>query len=207
MLRNRRWRVVLFAALFLALCGAACLATAEPVSYDVAGRWLLEGEGYGDKSVRVQLSLDGHLDIRTEIVGERRYITGYDLWIRINASRLDIKTWSETYSEELSVPILLPELRPTLNSPLVLPAVKTKDGLIYQVTLTSVSSGTVKIYGTIDLDVIGATEINSECALWKEGTERPDIEDLSSGCSVGAGMGSALLLLPLLLGLGRRRRS
>ena len=44
--------------------------------------------------------------------------------------------------------------------------------------LTSVTSGKVDIYGTIDLDVIGRTEIQSTSAIWKEGTERPGIEDV-----------------------------
>lgn len=178
----------------------------EPVSYDVTGRWLMEGEGYGDKnSVRLQLKLDGILDFRTDDIEGRRCITGYDLWIRIDTSRMNVKTWQETYREQLRIPLPLPELRPTLNSPLILPTVKTRDGLIYQVTLTSVTSGTVKIYGNIDIDVLGKTEINSESALWKEGSQKPEVEDLSSGCGVGLGAGPLLLLLPLLLGRARRR--
>lgn len=210
MMQNKGGRIVLLAllvavaALYVAVCPAAA---EEPVSYDVAGRWLMQGEGYGDKnSVRLQLRLDGVLDIRTGMVDNRRCVTGYDMWIRIDSTRVKIKTWQERYREELSVPIPLPELRPTLNSPLVLPAVKTREGLIYQVTLTSVTSGTVKIYGNIDLDVVGRTEINSECVLWKEGSDKPDIEDLVSGCSVGAGAGALLLLFPVALRRVHRRR-
>lgn len=196
--------LVMVAALHVAVRPAAA---EEPVSYDIAGRWLMQGEGYGDRnSLRLQLRLDGVLDIRTGMVDNRRCVTGYDMWIRIDSTRVRIKTWQERYREELRVPIPLPELRPTLSSPLVLPAVKTREGLIYQVTLTSVTSGTVKIYGNIDLDVVGRTEINSECALWKEGSDKPDIKDLVSGCSVGAGAGSLLLLFPVALRRVRRRR-
>ena len=88
-----------------------------------------------------------------------------------------------------------------------LPPVKTKEGLTYKVMLTSVTSGKVDIYGTIDLDVIGRTEIQSTSAIWKEGTERPGIEDVQSGCGIGPGLGAMFLLVPLLLPLARRRRS
>jgi len=67
------------------------------MSYDVAGRWLIEGNGSGKKTISVQLKLDGTLDIQTEVVGEKRCITGYDLWLRIDASRLSIKAWTERY--------------------------------------------------------------------------------------------------------------
>ena len=210
MAQNKGCRSVLWVLLVMvvALCGAGeAVAAEESASYDVAGHWLIEGEGYGKKNVRVQLELDGALDIRTGDVGGRRHITGYDLWLRIDATRLNIKAWSERYTETFTNPILLPTLRPTLNEPFALPPVKTKDGLVYEVTLNSVTSGTVKIYGTIDLDTIGATEINSESALWKEGTQKPDIDDLGRGCQVGAGWGSAFLQIPLMLRFGRRRRS
>ena len=210
MLRNKTFGITLLAvaAALLALCGSIRPAAAEPVSYDIAGRWLMQGEGFGEKSpVRIQLTLDGYLDLHTDVVGGQRCITGYDLWLRIDATRLTIKTWSERYSETLKVPVPLPELRPTLNKPFVLPEVRTKEGLTYKVTLTSVSSGKVDIYGVIDLDVVGSTEINSESIVWKEGTSKPDTKQLLSGCGIGSGAGFLLLLLPLWPGLGRRTRS
>lgn len=189
-----------------ALYGALSSAVAAESDYDIAGRWKMEGQGFGEKSpVRLTLALDGYLDIHTDTLSGRRCITGYDLWLRITTSRLDIKTWSERCSETLSVPIPLPELRPTLSEPFALPAVRTKEGLIYRPTLKGVSSGTVDIYGTIDLDVVGATEINSAAKIWKEGTEKPETKDLRSGC--GVGQGSVLLLFPLLIAFGWRRRS
>lgn len=203
--RGRIAAFVLTAIAFLAFCGTPGAGAEESASYDVAGRWLIRGNGFGKKTVSVELKLEGLLDLQTKEIDGKRHISGYDLWMRIDASRLKIKAWQETYREELSIPMPLPELRPTLNSPLILPAVKTREGLIYQVTLTSVTSGTVKIYGTIDLDVVGKTEIDSNSKIWKEGTPPPDIEDLTKGCGVGLGVGPLLLLLPLLLSRARRR--
>ena len=205
MLKNKRYGMLLLAVL-LSLCCAPLPAAAEPVSYDIAGRWLIEGEGYGEKRVRVQLALEGTLDIHTGVVEGKRCVTGYDLWLRLDASRLDIKAWTERYSETLHIPVPLPDLRPTLSNPFSLPAVRTKEGLIYEVTLTSVTSGKVDIYGTIDLDVIGRTEIQSTSAIWKAGTEKPRIDDVQSGCGLGLGMGAMLLMAPLFLPHARRRR-
>ena len=119
---------------------------------------------------------------------------------------MNIKAWTERYSETLRIPVPLPELRPTLSNPFYLPPVKTKEGLTYKVMLTSVTSGKVDIYGTIDLDVIGRTKIQSNSAIWKEGTKKPGLEDMQSGCGLGLGMGTMLLLVPPLLPLVRRRR-
>ncbi|NLL37603.1 MAG: hypothetical protein GX256_08810 [Fretibacterium sp.] len=175
------------------------------VGYDIAGRWLMKGTGYGDKSgVRSELNLNGYLDIHTGVFEGRRCITGYDLKLRIDASKLDIKVWDKNSSERLKAPVPLRELRPTVSNPLELPPVETKDGLIYQVTLESETSGVVKIYGTLDLDVLGTTKFNSNSAIWKEGSEFPEnYEDKSSGCDVG-GIGAFGLLMGLLPFLRRR---
>ena len=205
MLKNKRYGMFLLAVL-LSVCCAVLPAAAQPMSYDVAGRWLIEGNGSGKKTISVQLELDGTLDIQTEVVGEKRCITGYDLWLRIDASRLSIKAWTERYHETLGVPVSLPGVQPTLGEPFSLPPVKTKEGLTYEVTLTSITSGKVDIYGTVDLDVIGRTKIRSNSAIWKEGTKKPGLEDMQSGCGLGLGTGTMLLLAPLFLPLARRRR-
>ena len=114
MLKNKRYGMFLLAVL-LSVCCAVLPAAAEPVSYDIAGRWLIQGEGYGEKRVRVQLALDGTLDIQTGVVEGRRCITGYDLWLRIDASRLSIKAWTERYHETLGVPVSLPEVQPKIG--------------------------------------------------------------------------------------------
>ena len=197
---RRTRRAFLLTAALLCLGGAAWAADVGDAPYDVSGQWLMDGIGYGEKAfVRLRLSLDGTLDIYTSAGAEgRRSITGYDIKLRIDTSRADIKTWTDYSEERLHVSIPLPELRPTMNDPFELPPVRTSDGLIYQVTLTSVSSGKVRIYGYIDLDVIGSTEINSESVIWKQGTTKPDQNrDLESGCGLGLG-GALLLPLPLL---------
>ena len=96
MMHSKGGRIVLLvllvavAALHVAVRPAAA---EEPVSYDIAGRWLMQGEGYGDRnSLRLQLRLDGVLDIRTGMVDNRRCVTGYDMWIRIDSTRVRIKT-------------------------------------------------------------------------------------------------------------------
>ena len=55
MLRNKILGVVLLAAGLLALYDVVQPVTAEPVSYDIAGRWLMSGEGFGEKSGPIDL--------------------------------------------------------------------------------------------------------------------------------------------------------
>lgn len=197
----------LFSGIGLCIC-LLFLGSASAFAYDVAGRWEMEGSGYGDKkSVRAELKLEGYLDIHTALYNGRNCVTGFDLKIRIDTTRFNIKTWEKYSSEELLIPVPLPELRPTLNEPFKLPRVKTKDGLIYEVSLESVTAGVVKVYGTIDLDVLGDTEIRSNSVIWKQGTERPDkYENMLSGCQTGAGaLESVLLLVPVLFFALRRK--
>ena len=198
MMRRIKFPLVL-GALAIVMCLVPVALADE--TWDPEGRWLIEGGGYGEKSfLRLQLSLNGTMDIHTALSGDVRVITGYDISMRLDTSRADVKTWTEDIHERLHIPAPLPELRPTVNEPFTLPPVSA-EGLTYRVTLTSTTSGTVDIYGTIDLDVLGDTEINSVSAVWKQGTKKPDVEDLESGCNAGTFPG-ALLLLPFL----RRRR-
>ena len=182
------------------------LALPAAAAWDAGGRWLIEGTGYGEKSpVRLRLALNGYMDVKTATSGDVRFITGYDLNMRLDTSRAGVKTWTEEIHETLHVPVPLPSLAPTVNEPFRLPDVRA-DGLTYAVTLTSATSGTVDIYGTIDLDVLGRTEVNSKSAVWKEGTRRPDLDDdLNSGCSAGTPVLALALLAPL-AGVLRWRR-
>ncbi len=192
-------------ALALSLA-VALLALPAAAAWDAGGRWLIKGTGYGEKSsVRLRLALNGYMDIKTATSGDVRFMTGYDLNMRLDTSQVGVKTWTEEIHETLRVPVLLPSLAPTVNEPFRLPAVRA-EGLTYVVTLTSATSGTVDIYGTIDLDVLGRTEVNSKSAVWKEGTSRPDLDDdLESGCSAGTPFLALVLLAPL-AGVLRRRR-
>jgi len=82
-------------------------------------------------------------------------------------------------------------MNPTLSDPFRLPPI-TRDGLTYEVEFTSTTSGTIRIYGHVS----GGIRVDSLSALWKEGTIRPDIPFMGSGCN--AGFGAAVLLLAAL---------
>jgi hypothetical protein len=188
-------RRVLAAFFVLLLIPGAAFA-----DYDIGGRWLMEGGGFAEKSfVRSEMTLDGTMDIQTQTEGEDRYILGFSLTMRLNASRFNISAWKYSKVVVLNAPIPLPELRPTTNEPFVLPPVPV-EGLVYEVTFTSTTSGTVKIYGNIDVDVAGKIEIDSESAIWKEGSAKPDIPDKTSGCNAGFwgvwGVWAVLAILP-----------
>lgn len=176
--------------------------------YDISGWWLLEGSGYAEKGfVRAELTDSGTLDIKTQTEDGVRYVLGYSLDLRLDASRLDINAWKYSKIVLLDVPVPLPELNPTANDPFELPPV-TVDGLTYEVTFTATTSGTVKIYGYIDIDVVGSVGIDSVSAIWKSGTDKPDIADMTSGCNGDVPwMASILLILsPLLMKLRKRPR-
>lgn len=192
-------------ATVLMVIGALLLmAGAAFAEYDISGRWLLEGTGYAEKGgLRVSLEDEGYLDINTETTDGVQYLTGYDVKVTLDASKLGINAWEYKNSVTLQTPVKIPELDPTTNEPFELPAV-TVDGMTYQITFTTTESGTIKIYGDLDVDTVGTVEINSESAIWKEGTEKPDIPDMSSGCNAGMSLGVLLTLLPL-VGLYRRK--
>jgi hypothetical protein len=166
---------------------------AVAADYDISGKWLLEGGGFAEKGVlRVELTDEGFLDIRTKVEDGTRYVLGYSVALWLNASRLGINAWEYSKNVDLELPIPIPSLNPTVNDPFKLPPV-TVDRLTYKVTFTSISSGTVDIYGSLDVDVIGDVEIDSASAICKEGTEKPDIPDMTSGCNSGI-IGAALVL-------------
>ena len=100
------------------------LALPAAAAWDAGGRWLIEGTGYGEKSpVRLRLALNGYMDVKTATSGDVRFITGYDLNMRLDTSRAGVKTWTEEIHETLHVPVPLPSLAPTVNEPFRLPAV------------------------------------------------------------------------------------
>lgn len=175
--------------------------------YDVGGRWLLEGTGYAEKDIlRVELEDEGYLDIDTETKDGVQYLTGYDVKVTLDASKMGINAWEYANTVTLQTPVKIPELDPTtddFDGPFELPPVSV-DGMTYQVTLKSITSGTIAIYGDLNVDTVGTVEINSESAIWKEGTEKPDIPDMRSGCNAGMASVFLLTLIPL-AGLYRRK--
>ncbi|MDR2179416.1 MAG: hypothetical protein LBP21_03825 [Synergistaceae bacterium] len=171
-----------FAVVALLLTPGAVFA-----EYDISGWWLLEGSGYAEKNfLRTELTDTGRLDIQTKTEDGVQYVLGYSVDLRLDASRLNINTWDYSKIVLLDVPVPIPELNPTTNEPFELPRV-TADGLTYEMTFTTATSGTVRIYGYIDVDVVGSVEINSISTIWKYGTEQPDVSDMTSGCDVGLG--------------------
>jgi len=169
-----------------------CFPVAAFAEFDPYGRWFLEGGGYAEKSfLRVELTDWGELYVQTKLENGIRYVTGYDVRATLDASRLNINAWKYSTSTVLQFPVRVPDADPTLDEPFELPPV-TYDGLTYKVEFTSTTSGVIWIYGYID----GGIEINSVSTVWKEGTERPDIPDMTSGCNYGAGA-AALFLVAL----------
>jgi hypothetical protein len=172
----------------------------------VGGSWLVEGGGYAKKSVlRVELTTNGMLDIRSSTADEKEILTGYEVWGELNASRLGINAWSYHNDYELSPPVEAGRFEPTLNEPYRLPTF-TIDGLSYTIVLTSENSGTVNISGYVDIDVVGRTDVNADCAIWRQGTPKPVIPDSTSGCDAGAGSLLALFLPVLMLGARIKRK-
>ena len=204
----------IFVALFLVLLLFANPSICAE-DYDISGLWHIKGTGFAEKSfVRSSLNLEGNLSIQIESVNDisddittlvsgeeeinfiensndildsnsRKLITSYDINLKVTATELDIKAWQDHLENGIRIPVLLPHATPTNNNPYVLPAV-TYDGLTYQITITSVTSGTVRIKGYVDLDIIGSTELNSDCAIWKDGSPEPSTaEESKSGCNFG----------------------
>ena len=174
-------------------------------AYEIGGKWLLQGGGFAEKEfVRTELTVHGDLNIDTLLENGNTYARGYNLNVWLDATKLGINIWWYKGYLALTAPLKLPELDPTTNEPFELPPV-TVDGITYKVTFVSTTSGTVKIYGILPDEGI---EINSESAIWKEGTEKPNIPDKTSGCdTTGFSLGWTLLATLFLLQRRRRKRS
>ncbi|MDR1874675.1 MAG: hypothetical protein LBQ90_06660, partial [Synergistaceae bacterium] len=191
------WQVWQVLQILLMIMAVVFLATGSSFAYDIGGRWLLKGGGHAEKGVvRVALQDSGYLNFLTEVDSGEQFLTSYSILVELDASRLDINAWRYAKMVTLPVPIKMPEVNPTLSQPFELPPV-TADGLTWVVRFTSATSGTVDIYGEIDVDVVGRVTIDSQSAIWKEGTEEPDISDKLSGCN--AGVPAAALFMSLLL--------
>jgi hypothetical protein len=185
---------LLFLALvFFGISGVADIASGE--ANTVGARWLVEGEGFAKKGLlRVKLNTNGTLNVKSVIEDGAESLTGYEVWGELNASQLGINTWSYHNLYELPAPVEVGRFDPTLNDPYALPTF-TIDKLSYTVVLTSANSGTVHITGSIDIDVVGETEIDADCAIWRQGTPRPDIPEAGSGCDNGVGVIALVLVM------------
>lgn len=202
-------KILLACAIIVLLCQSVI---AE--DYDVAGLWLIEGSGFVEKSfVRISLELDGDMNLTTAttqeikdnvisrdlvsddlLSGDLKFLTAYDINLEIAATMADISVWKDHIPNGIRVPVPLPAEAPSAEFPYTLPVAVQHEGLTYQVTLTSAESGKVRITGIVDFDEVSGVEINSDCAFWKDGTQKPKLEEeTSSGCN--SGVGELMLLL------------
>lgn len=216
----------IFILIFLVLISSCSLLNAaEYIDSILPGKWNIEGTSFVEKSfVRVSFRIEGEMEQETNIVKNldekidkilegtteinrsvvnenRKVLTSCDIDLRIymfDNTGLDIKVWEGAVNNAVKIPLLLPEARPTLNEPFVLPTVKVND-LNLTLTFISESSGKLRVQGYVDFDTVGECEINADCALWKDGTEKPSTEEeTSSGCNaVGLGIFAALLIIEI----------
>jgi hypothetical protein len=187
--------------LFFVALGLAGAAFGES-SYAIGGRWLVEGEGTAKKDIlRVNLFAEGTMDIKSATEDGTESILGYESHATLDASRLGINAWEHYGSYQLPIPVPVSGFDPSMSEPFRLPpfTIDMPDGaLTYTVELTSVHSGTVNISGYINLDIVDRTDINANCAIWREGTPKPDMPEKTWGCDAGSGWAS--LFASVLLG-------
>jgi hypothetical protein len=198
--------LVLLSSLLLLTYAAA----ESDAAYRVGGVWLTEGTGFAKKGdvLRVQMNDSGWLRFDSTISGDCEFLTGYEIYGRLEASIFEIEAWEDSDSHVYDSPIPIPEdLDPSLSKPFTLPNIKL-DNLTYTFVLTSVTSGTLNVGGYVDIDGVGRCEVHGDNALWRSGTEKPAVSDSSSGCS--ASPAGAIAGLPTLCAVflaGRRRKN
>ena len=220
----------LFAFLIL-IISCSYAAASEYTDSILPGKWNIEGSSFVEKKfVRISFKilgemnqetdflknlnpsadkiLEGSKEISRNVVNEnRKVLTSCDINLKIymlDKTGFDIKIWDGKIDNAVQIPVLLPEAQPTLNDPFVLPTVKIQD-LNLTLTFTSESSGKLRVKGYADLDTVGVCEINADCALWKDGTTKPEIDkDTSSGCYAGK-LGFLSAFAALLI-LGRSKK-
>lgn len=191
----------IFAFMAVSLVFASWAAYADTETFDAAGTWLIKGVGHVDKSfVRSSLELSGNMYIQTEssdiLSQDMRMLTSYDIYLRIDASTLNIKVYDKHIENRIRVNVPVPTRIPTAEYPIELPDV-TYDDITYSATLTGANSGTVTISGIIrDVDVIGDLELDSDCKIWRAGTPEPKIDEgKNSGCNSFFGIIAMILTL------------
>jgi len=169
---------------------------------ELHGGWFLEGRGDAERGFqRADLDVWGELFVETRLIGGVRYVTGYDVWVTLNAPRFNINSWNYSAGVALWHPIRIPSVPPTRNRPFRLPPI-TSGGLVYDVEFTSATSGTIWIYGNVG----GGVAIDSLNVVWIDKW----IDGFwwsSSGCNAGIGVAALLLVAPAFaLSLKKRTR-
>ena len=189
-----------------------------------SGKWNIYGEGFAEKGfVRTQLEINGDMNIsacsfsdlpadvvnvvstdwetvmkRDEIGGLHTLfdcLTGLAMNLRVYASSLGVNVYEENNPNEITDPYLFLDIIPSLDEPLAFPEITT-GGMTLRLTLTSESAGTIWIRGSVNTTSFGEVEINTECVIWKDGTQRPSFSGGgSSGCDSGMNVFALMILL------------
>ena len=212
-------RKILLACLILLLSVSSLSAESD---FDLSGLWHIYGEGFAEKGfVRVSLELSGNMQLTTQTIEEispdlkeiisddltlkvdpahdkwlksdMNALTGYEVYLKLTATQLDIKAGEEYLPNGIKIPVLIPDIRPSVDDPFRLPAV-SYDGLKYELIITGVDSGVLNLTGYIDVDTVGECELNTECMVWRDGSSRPSGEGKSSGCNSGWGIFALMLI-------------
>ncbi|MDR1481514.1 MAG: hypothetical protein LBI74_02700 [Synergistaceae bacterium] len=157
--------------------------------YRIGGgaRWLTSGGGFAEKGfVRISLTNNGTLTLRSTMENGVERITGYNMQGILEATGFHIDAWEQSDDHNYPIPIEVRNFNPSMSDPFNLPPI-TIDKLTYTVSFTGVNSGTISLRGYIDIDTVGECEVNADNAMWRSGTERPSVPETESGCDSGAG--------------------
>lgn len=219
----KKFLFVFLILVFILLCYS--VHASEYIDTVLPGKWNIYGTSFVEKDfVRISFKAEGEMNLLTDVLKNlnasldtiidnnqkvsrnvinenRKVLTSCDINLKLyifDKAGFDIRVWDDYIDNAIGIPVLLPEARPTINNPFVLPTVRLQD-LNLTVTFTSESSGKLRVKGYADLDTVGVCEINADCALWKDGTERPSLEkETSSGCNA-TGLGILVLFIALRL--------
>ncbi|MDR3331943.1 MAG: hypothetical protein LBT08_04880 [Synergistaceae bacterium] len=167
---------------------------ASASDYRVGGNWLTNGGGFAEKGIlRIGLSNNGRLTMRSYMDGDREIITGYYMQGELQATGFNIRAWEQSDNHDYGIPIPLDDFNPSMSDPFSLPPI-TVDKLTYTVVFNDVNSGTIRLRGYVDIDGVGECEVNADNAIWREGTPRPSVPDTESGCNAGFSAGALAIL-------------
>ena len=195
------------------------LAPSSPADVIESGRWNIYGQGWTEKEfVRIAFTAEGYLNLqcvsldkidstvkilqsldkyisRDLVEGNVTVVKSCDIDLSIYATDWGLKVDQDYSPNILDYPLLLPKNPPTASYPFVFPS-KSLDNLTCTISLTSETSGKLRIKGYVDVDTIGNCEINIDSAIWKQNTERPAMDSSTgSGCNSGWNLLSVLLIM------------
>lgn len=175
------------AALLLLTCSAT--AADEGGRFLVGGRWMTAGSGWCKylglgELLRVSFEDSGTLTFHTVMSGDTEVLKSVDIDVKLYVSKLKLTLLDDVISYDLPEPglVLSRDWRPTVNEPLELPEMR-REKLTAKLAIVSEKGGTLLISGTDPKEIY---EVWSSNAMWREGSEPPEIPDGGSGCRTGA---------------------